>query len=140
MENNEKKPNSLFEEAQKESMQKLLARKDKVENQDIKDKISKAVKERIESGETQWDLLKRMLDGSMTERFINAMDAMNDAQFVKTYLKLLEYSKPKVTRVEGGDGEVKDLTVNIQTMIINDKGEKEFIGVNELHKMKKANG
>ena len=58
------------------------------------------IKERLAAGETQWDLLKKMIDGSLTERFIEVISAMPDKDFARNYLKLLEHFKPKVTRTE----------------------------------------
>lgn len=129
-ENNNK--NDLFEQAQKESMQKLLQRQKEITSEIKKEQIALAVKERLEEGETQWDLMKRMLEGSLTEKFIKIMHEMPDAMFVRTYLKLLEYIKPKITRIEG-NGEIdNDITVNIQTLIVNEKGEKVFVPMNEI--------
>lgn len=134
---NEKK--ELFEQAQKASMQKLVERQKEVVSTSQKDKVAIAVKERLEEGETQWDLMKKMLEGSLTEKFINIMHEMNDAQFVRTYLKLLEYVKPKITRVEGSGEAENDITVNIQTLIVNEKGEKEVIPMNQLTENKNGN-
>lgn len=127
-----KEISDVFEEARKDSIKNLINKTSEIKDVESKEKLITIIKERLETGETQWDLLKRMLDGSMTERFLLAMEKMSDREFVRNYLKLLEYSKPKVTRIEGGSGEVNDLTVNIQTMIINEKGEKEFIPINEF--------
>lgn len=130
--NNDNEKKELFEQAQKASMQKLVERQKEVVSTSQKDKVAIAVKERLEEGETQWDLMKKMLEGSLTEKFINVMHEMNDAQFVRTYLKLLEYIKPKITRVEGGGEAENDITVNIQTLIVNEKGEKEVVPMNQL--------
>ena len=124
---------NLFEEAQKKSMAKLLERQVAVTDELNKEKISIAIKERLEEGETQWDLMKKMLEGSLTEKFITIMHSMPDATFVRTYLKLLEYIKPKITRVEGSEAETNDVTVNIQTLIVNSKGEKEYVPINQLN-------
>ena len=130
MEDNEK--DDLFEKARQESIKNLIKREEVIVSEEKKDEIKTAVSERLEEGETQWDLLKKMIDGSLTEKFIRIMLEMNDRDFVRSYLKLLEYAKPKMTRIEGGNGETNDLTVNIQTLVVNENGEKVYVPINEL--------
>ena len=90
------------------------------------------IKERLQAGETQWDLLKRMIDGSLTERFIEVISAMPDRDFARNYLKLLEHFKPKVTRTEGAEIEKDDKDINIQMVFLNKNGETQVLDVNKI--------
>jgi len=125
----------VFEESIKNSMkEKMEAMLDEKSELPVVNnpKVIAIIKERIEEGETQWDLLKKMVDGSLTERFINVISQMGDKDFARNYLKLLEHFKPKVTRMEGGELEQQDTTINIQTVIVNADGEKEVILIDEI--------
>lgn len=132
MEDNKEPMNDIFEQARKDSISKLINREAEVKKDEQRQALAIAIKERLEEGETQWDLLKRMVEGSMTEKFIRIMMDMPDRDFVRNYLKLLEYVKPKMTRVEGGLEDDRDITVNIQTLIVNSKGEKEYVPINQI--------
>jgi hypothetical protein len=125
----------IFEEARKESIKKAIENNIpmNVEIQsDFKERNLPAIKERVEEGETQWDLLKKMVDGSFTERFITVMQDMPDRDFARNYLKLLEHFKAKVTRTESDGLEAPDMTINIQTVIVNEKGHKEVIQLEDI--------
>jgi len=69
----------------------------------------------------QWDSLKNDVVGSHSERFNAILDSLTDKEFVKVYLNILEYFKPKVTRVESVTNPTKNTTINIT---IN-RGNKE---------------
>lgn len=89
----------LWKEAALNSLNKINEAEDRLALMK-KEEILPIIKERLKNGETQWDLLKRMIDGSMTERFIQIMSEMPDKDFSRNYLKLLEHFKPKVTRTD----------------------------------------
>lgn len=57
--------------------------------------------------------LKKAVDLEHAERFNNLLHTLPDREFVRVYLKVLEFFKPKVTRQHGDGGTEKDLTVNI---------------------------
>lgn len=126
----------IFKQARESAIAKQL--EESIANKPALDKkeLLPVVRERLEDGETQWDLLRKMIDGSLTERFIEVLGAMPDRDFARNYLKLLEHFKPKITRSEGGEQEIDDLTVNIQMVVVNEKGEKEIITVNDANKTK----
>lgn len=127
----------LFEEARNESLNDAVKQKmqEKISNlpAETKNDLLEKIKERVEEGETQWDLLKKMIDGSMTQRFIRVMNEMPDKDFARTYLKLLEHFKPKITRAEMGDVEEPDNKITIETVIINQStGEKQIINIEDI--------
>jgi len=131
----------LFKEAKEYSINEELKNKMESRIASVPDKekneLLTVIKERVEEGETQWDLLKKMIDGSLTERFIRVISEMPDKDFARNYIKLLEHFKPKITRVEEGDTETPDNIINIQTVIINAKGEKEIIKLEDIPKQLK---
>ena len=127
----------LFEEARNESLNDAVKQKmqAKISNlpAETKNDLLEKIKERVEEGETQWDLLKKMIDGSMTERFIKVMNEMPDKDFARTYLKLLEHFKPKITRAEMGTTNEPDNKITIETIIVNQvTGEKEIINIEDI--------
>lgn len=90
-----------------------------------KDKIVGIIKERLEDNETQWDLLSRMVDGGMTERFIEIMRQLPDREYAKNFLKMLEHFKPKLTRSEYNLDKGIDNTIRVEIVTANDIKEEE---------------
>lgn len=64
--------------------------------------------------------LKKAMDNEHAKRFNAILIELPDREFVRTYLKALEFFKPKVIRQLGGKENTKTQTINIQ---IN-RGEK----------------
>ena len=132
----------LFEEARQESIKAVIMKTEESETgltEAQKETTLKIMKERIAEGETQWDLLKRMIDGSMTEKFIGIIDNMPDRDFVRNYLKLLEHFKPKLVRGEEDSTGREDTTINIQAVILNKAGEHEVIELNQYKQKRNGN-
>jgi hypothetical protein len=48
----------------------------------------------------QWEELGAKIVGESAERFMNALDQLSDEDFMKHYLMILEYFKPKQQRTE----------------------------------------
>lgn len=57
--------------------------------------------------------LKEAMDNEHAERFNNLLHTLPDRTFVTTYLKALDYFKPKIVRELGADGGKGDTTINI---------------------------
>jgi hypothetical protein len=57
--------------------------------------------------------LKEAVDNEHAERFNRLLHSLPDREFVRVYLKTLEFFKPKVVRQLGDGGEKKDTTINI---------------------------
>ena len=72
----------LFEQARKDSIKKVIEQNININEMEVVDpstfqnNVLAIIRERVEEGETQWDLLKRMVDGSFTERFIDVMNVV----------------------------------------------------------------
>lgn len=92
-------------------------------------------------GKTQWDLLKDMMDGELTEKFIAHLQALPPNDFIRNYLKLLEHFKPKLVRADEGSVEKPDTIIQIETVIINQNtGEQEIIDITALQGDEKIAG
>lgn len=130
----EKDKKELFEEARQESIKAVIMNTKEDETgmtADQKETTLTIIKERLEEGETQWDLLKKMIDGSLTEKFIGIIGDMPDRDFVRNYLKLLEHFKPKLIRGEDDNAVKEDTVIHIQAVILNQAGEHETIELNQ---------
>jgi hypothetical protein len=130
----------IFKEAMADSIKKQIENKVDDDKKELPPGTLVEIKERLEDGETQWDLLKKMIDGSLTEKFIGILMNMPDRDFARNYLKLIEYSKPKLIRAEGAEIQQPDNTININLAVINNKGEREIISAEDIeHKEIKDN-
>ena len=138
-ENQKKKKNNdkdVFHDAAMESALKGVVEKaskpdDLLKTEDKSD-LLKEIENRLESNDSQWDVLSNMVEGGFTSKFIKIMESMNDRDFTRNYLKLLEHFKPKLTRAEPGKSIKPDNVINIQTMIINSDGEREIIDITNI--------
>ena len=126
------KPIDLFKEG---ALQKAIEKsiEPAVNSESLKDAIVQRSVSMQEAGTTQWDVLKGMMEGEFAERAIQELRAMPGKDFLRNYLKVLEHFKPKLTRQDEGEVEKPDLTINIQTMIINPQtGEQEVVDITDL--------
>ena len=64
--------------------------------------------------ENKWDHVKEMMEGPFAERFVRAMEALSDKEFIRVYGKMIEYFKPKVIRVEGSKEKEADNVLRIE--------------------------
>lgn len=69
-----------------------------------------------------WNELKKAMDNEHAERFNNILHALPDREFVRVYLKAMEFFKPKVVRTKADRPAEDDRTINIQ---INNYNAKE---------------
>lgn len=80
----------------------------------------------------EFSKLKEAIEGPFAEKFMNIMNTLPDREFMRYYLKSLEYFKPKVTRVEPiGGGLKEDNVINVNVLIKNEKGEMVTMSLNE---------
>lgn len=136
-------PIDLFKEGKMKSvMSKSLKESivDKKTTSIISEEDQQKILDMVEKGETQWDVLKNMIDNDLTKRFIAELQAMPGKDFVRNYLKLIEHFKPKLIRADQGDVDKPDLNITIETMIINSSGEKQIIDITELQETDKIIG
>jgi hypothetical protein len=61
-----------------------------------------------------WDGLKKEIEEGHADRFNKILEELPDREFVRVYLKALEFFKPKIVRQTGGKKEEPDTTINVQ--------------------------
>lgn len=61
-----------------------------------------------------WSQMKKAMDNEHAEKFNSILSQLPDREFVRVYLKAMEFFKPKVIRVAGDRGDKVDKTINIQ--------------------------
>ena len=68
----------------------------------------------VEENKNKWDLVSEKMTGEYAERFMSEMEALSGREFIRVYTKMIEYFKPKVTRVEAKDKEEEDNVIRIE--------------------------
>lgn len=129
-ENKKNEEKDVFKEAAQKAAQKLIEQSQKATQLPTQTKTNEQIAKEIEEERT-WDDLVEAVEGKYTSRFMDIMDRMPDREFVKNFMKMLEFFKPKVTRRDGTPNENRDTTINIQMVVINQDGEKEIITLND---------
>ncbi len=94
--------------------------------------LAKAL-EITESGKDKWDLLKEKMNGAYADRLMSEMDTLSGREFVRTYMKLLEYFKPKVIRVQNDSDEEEDDKV-IRIEVFNSSQKQDETTIDITHK------
>jgi hypothetical protein len=61
-----------------------------------------------------FNALKKGFEAEHAERFNQVLHSLPDREFVRVYLRALEFFKPKITREVGKRPPAKDNTINIQ--------------------------
>jgi hypothetical protein len=126
-----KQEKSVFEEAAEEALKKNLEQDENNESKELEIRNKAMAMYISENPGKEFQKLKEAIEGPFAEKFMNIMNTLPDRDFMRYYLKALEYFKPKVTRVEpnsGGDEEDRVIQVNI--MQVNKDGEITTLSVN----------
>lgn len=61
-----------------------------------------------------WTDLKKEINSTHAERFNRVLGNLPDREFVRVYLKALEFVRPKIVRGQGDRKNLPDTTINIQ--------------------------
>lgn len=86
----------------------------------------------VEENKNKWDLVSEKMTGEYAERFMMEMEALSGREFIRVYTKMIEYFKPKVTRVEAKDKEEEDNVIRIEihnSAPIKKQGEEDTIDI-----------
>ncbi len=94
----------------------------------INPQLDLALKKAENNQDTQWLNLKECIEDEFAERFMLELRAMGGRDFVRNYLNVLEYFKPKVTRTEGGRIEEEDTIIHVHVHTKRD-GIEEVINI-----------
>ena len=131
---NEKKDNTdLFKEAAEEAFAKMVIEKEKSEELAIikKEELKEYASDIIDSGLEEWNELSKAISGKFAKKAMNIIEASSDKDFMRIYPKLLEYFKPKMTRVEKGDDDIEDKIITIQIVQITEDGSRRVLTLNK---------
>jgi len=83
------------------------------ENVYMEKQMQKAL-EIVEEGKDKWEIIASKMEGDFAERFLIEMGALSGREFVRTYMKMLEYFKPKIVRVETATKEEEEKIIRIE--------------------------
>ena len=86
----------------------------------------------VEENKNKWDLVSEKMTGEYAERFMMEMEVLSGREFIRVYTKMIEYFKPKVTRVEAKDKEEEDNVIRIEihnSAPIKKQGEEDTIDI-----------
>jgi hypothetical protein len=61
-----------------------------------------------------WDLLKETITTELTDKFMTEMNKLDGQQYINAYLNVLEFFRPRLSRVES-----KVENTNIEQVVIN---------------------
>lgn len=122
----------IFKQAAKQSTQKL-SDKQKKEIEVVKEEKQKQIaEERTETDfDATWQKVENAMTGPLAERFLNCMQELPDRDFVRTYLKTLEYFKPKIIREEKEKKKEEDLTINVTIVEKSEDGNFTELNFNK---------
>ena len=62
----------------------------------------------------EWEKIKDAFMTVHTERANRVLATMDDEKFLDSYLKLLEYFRPKLARTEVTNNEAKEIKINVE--------------------------
>ena len=96
---------TLFVETSQKAVAESLIKKPIIED---KDELIEKVVEIVEEGDNEWDLLAKDMSGKFAKRIRDEMESLSGREFIRNYLKLVEYFKPKMTRQEEVDTSEED--------------------------------
>ena len=121
----------VFEEATKETLKTVKETVERSITFTVKDDPTEVIIE--EEGKKDlkkaWDTLKEDLDGKHAKRFNDVLSKLPDREFIRVYLKALDFAKPKVVREKGGiktggDTNVLNINVNYGNQQLLGNGDK----------------
>lgn len=115
----------IFQDAAKAAVmdvQKIIIDNQPINSNDINTAINI-----LEDEEKDWNELRKAIDGRYAKKFMDLLDYLPDREFIRSYLKVLEYVKPKITRKEellAGD---IDNSITIQIVQLLPDGKQRII-------------
>jgi hypothetical protein len=108
-----------------------VADSEKAENKVvIVDQLEKALAITTE-GDKDWVDLSAAMKGRYAKKFMDILDTMPDREFVRNYLKALEYFQPKITRQEPSINGEQDNIIQIQILKTDSDGNHKIIDITD---------
>lgn len=119
----------IFQDAAKaaaKDIQKIIVSNQPIHQNDIDTAISI-----LEDEEKDWNELRKAIDGRYAKKFMDLLDNLPDREFIRSYLKVLEYVKPKITRKEELPAGDIDNSITIQIVQLLPDGKQRIIELKE---------
>jgi len=88
--------------------------KDKTEEEVYNEGQMEKALQIVEAGKDGWNVISARMEGDFAERFLKEMEGLSGREFVRTYMKMLEYFKPKIVRVENAPREEEERVIKIE--------------------------
>lgn len=82
--------------------------------------------------EDKWEIIKEAMQGEFADRFLHEMRGLSGREFVRVYLKMLEYVKPKIVRVETDDKEEEENIVRIEIFNSVPQVGEEIVDITDI--------
>jgi len=88
--------------------------KDKTEEEVYNEGQMEKALQIVEAGKDGWNVISAKMEGDFAERFLKEMEGLSGREFVRTYMKMLEYFRPKIVRVENAPREEEERVIKIE--------------------------
>ena len=120
---NKNQNNDIFDDAFNEAMKQESSIPEVIESKDVDDEIMEQALDIANADKTFKDIEHYLLNKGAA-RFLKVLQGCPDKDYLKYYPKMLEYFKPKISRVEPDEGEDSSITnIQVNIMTINSDGE-----------------
>lgn len=83
-------------------------------------------------GSENWDRLAKAMNGPFAKRMLDEMHLLSGKEFVRTYMKLMEYFRPKITRIEGGLNDEEEKIIRVEVINSQDDLQRVIDAENPL--------
>lgn len=108
----------IFEEAANDSLSKKIEEYDSKDLDSKKEDVatvdqSELALQLTEAGVDKWSVFSKRMTDDYAVRFMKEIDSLPGREFIKVYMKMLEYVKPKVVRVTQEDEKEEDKTIEV---------------------------
>lgn len=131
---------NIFEEASKaaaESTFKIIKAEEVINKQkaELDEANRKIALYRSEHPGKEFQNLINAIEGPFAEKFMKIMNNLPDKEFIRYYLKTLEFVKPKISRKENDEGlSDQDNTIHVNIMRVGSDGTISTITLEEDEK------
>tara|TARA_Y100000310_G_C20140489_1_gene560035 strand:- start:94 stop:513 length:420 start_codon:yes stop_codon:yes gene_type:complete len=127
----------IFEEAAKLTAKQSIKTVDKEVVVTVEEQALELTKE---NGKSAWARLKDKVNGEYADRAMNEIEALSGREFIKVYMKLLEFVNPKITRKEIVEGADENKEIKILIMQKDEQKQEKVIDVthSEITKEEKS--
>ena len=127
----------IFKQAAEQHISIEVSKKDEdvelVETEEIVEDLSMIDKAISVTKELEWNTLKHNLQTKHAAKFDRILSTLPDRDFIRVYLKALEFVKPKITRVENDGPKEEEKSMNI-LIVKSGNDDKQTIDITDYGK------